>query len=68
MLKLIAVSLLVIVLISGFIFSPKNTLNFIKEVSVKTIDLFVTIYKEGKPVIEDINKKVNKNETTERSN
>ena len=62
MIKTIAIILIIILLFSGLLFSTKNTIIFIKEVSIKTIDLVQTIYEKGKPIIQDITEKVNNTE------
>ncbi len=59
MFKLIITIFLVILLLGSLIITPKNTLIFIKEVSIKTIDLVQTIYEKGKPIITDIKEKTN---------
>jgi len=65
MIKTIIVIGFIILLVSGMIFSPRNTFTFIKNVSVKIIDLFATIYKDGKPIVQDIQDKINKTDVKE---
>ena len=57
--RIIAIILVIILLFAGLLFSTKNTIIFIKEVSIKTIDLAQTIYEKGKPIITDIKEKAN---------
>ena len=60
MLKALIIILLIVLLLFAIIKAPAKTIKFIGAVGKKTIELFSTIVKEGKPVVQEIMK----NETT----